>query len=161
MGLRAWSSVVSFAVGLMTNWSYLVSVVSSFPASGLGAVSWHFFQLEVAVCVLLIGERKLHHKGQENELAAYYFLTCLCAGCKNWVYCFWWSFSTGKLCFKNEAKSLCELMQFLRPLAPCSWRPMEPQRSWLRKKKKPGWGNFFLNSGIGTMKFRQTGFSLF
>lgn len=83
MGLRAQSSVLSLAVDLMTNWSYLVSVISSFPASGLGTVSWHFFELEVAVSILLIGGRKLHYKGQENELAAYYFLACLNAGYEN------------------------------------------------------------------------------
>lgn len=70
---------------VMTKWPYLVSVISSFPSSGLGAVSWHFFQLDVAVCILLIGDRKLCYKGQENEVAACYFLTCLNAGYENGV----------------------------------------------------------------------------
>lgn len=68
----------------MTNWPYLiVSVISSLPASGLGAVSWYFLQLEVAICILLTCDRELHYKGQENELAAYCFLTCLSSGYEN------------------------------------------------------------------------------
>lgn len=59
---RARSCVLRFALELLSHWPYsIVSIISSFLACGLGAVSWHFLKLEVVTCILPLSYRKLHY----------------------------------------------------------------------------------------------------